>query len=281
MSYEKRAMRIRGRVAVVTGASSGVGRAVALWLAKRGADVALVARREPLLRELAAEIHTMGQRALVVPADVGAREEVYAAYGTIVESLGVPDILVNSAGIGIWKPFMVISEAEHRAMMDVNYWGVFHWTRCVLPDMRKRGRGHIVNVSSAAGKVGSAMSNGYSASKFALTGLSESLHRELLGTGLHVSCVHPGGIKTDFANEETMPKELLSPLIRYSPKISAAATARQIGYCIWFGFSVRTFPVFVGLLTRANALWIRLGDFMLWKWFYPVLALYLLLSVIF
>ncbi len=166
-------------------------------------------------------------------------------------------------------------------MMDINYWGVFHWTRCVLPEMRRRGSGHIVNVSSAAGKFGTAMSNGYSASKFALTGLSESLHRELLGSKVYVSCVHPGSIKTDFANEETMPKELLSPLIRYSPKLSAAATAGQIGYCIWLRLPVRTFPLFVGLLTRVNAIWIRLGDFMLWKWFYPILALYLIYSIIF
>ena len=119
---------------------------MALWLAKRGADVALVARREPLLLELAEQIQAMGRRALAVTADVGNREEVHAAYETVVEDLGVPDILVNSAGIGIWKPFMVITEAEHRAMMDVNYWGVFHWTRSVLPGMKERGRGHIGNV---------------------------------------------------------------------------------------------------------------------------------------
>jgi len=254
---------------------------VALWLAKRGADIALVARRETLLQELAEQIQAMGRRALVVPADVGTREGVHDAFQTVVDNFGVPDILVNSAGIGTWKPFMVIGEAEHRAMMDVNYWGVFHWTRCVLPGMKERGRGHIVNVSSAAGKIGIAMTNGYSASKFAVTGLSESLHRELMGTGLRVSCVHPGSIKTDFLNEENMPSKLLSPLIRYSPKMSPAAAARQIGYCLWFGFPVRTFPIFVGLLTRVNALWIRFGDFMLWKWFYPVLALFLLLRYLF
>ena len=94
----------------MTGASSGLGRAVALMLARRGADVVLVARRQPLLQELAAEIQARGGRALVVPADVGVRDEVYAAFETVVHEFGTPEILVNAAGIGVWKPFQDITD---------------------------------------------------------------------------------------------------------------------------------------------------------------------------
>lgn len=147
--------------------------------------------------------------------------------------------------------------------------------------MKKHGCGHIVNISSGAGKIAFSVTSGYSASKFALTGLSEALHRELLGTKLRVSCVHPGNMKTGFWNEDAIPRRGLPPLVRFAPMMSPEAVARNVGYCLWLGLPVRTLPVFVGLLTRANALWIRLGDLMLWKWFIPLLILMLLFLFIF
>jgi len=274
-------MRIKGTTAIVTGASSGLGRAVALWLARRGADVALVARRRDLLEEVAVEVRALGRRALVVPTDVAVREEVLRAFEDVVEGLGQPDILVNAAGIAVWKAFLDVTELEHRAMMDVNYWGAFHWIRAALPGMRALGRGHIVNISSGTGKIGLSVTSGYSASKFALTGLSESLHRELLGTNLNVSCVHPGSIRTGFWDPVAIPRDGVPPLVRFAPKMSPQAVARTVGSCVRWGFAVRTVPVFVGLLARANAIWIRLGDLMLWKWFIPLLGMALLLGFLF
>lgn len=273
-------MRIKEKTALVTGASSGLGRAVAIKLAQRGAHVALIARREQVLSEVASVAQAFEGRVLVVPCDVSDPNQVSAAFHTILDQLGPPDILVNAAGIGIWKPFQAISAQEHRRMMEVNYWGAFNWIRCVLPKMLEQGRGRIVNISSGSGKIGFAATSGYSASKFALTGLSESLHRELLGTGVGVSCVHPGSIRTDFWNEQNIPKRHLPPLVRFAPKLSAAAVARHVCYCIRLGLPVRTLPAFVGLLVRANALWIRLGDLMLWKWFLPLLGGLLLFQIL-
>ncbi len=275
-------MRIRGKTAIVTGASSGLGRETALLLAKYGASVALVARRQELLEEVAKEARALvgGGSVLAMPSDVGDPAQVSASLDLIRERLGEPDILVNAAGIGIWKRFAEVTDAEHRAMMRVNYWGAFHWIRQVLPGMRERRRGRIVNVSSGAGKIGFAVTSGYSASKFALTGLSEALHRELLGSGVGVSCIHPGSVRTSFWNEANIPSSQLPPLIRYAPKLSANAVARNVCYCIWLGIPVRTLPIFVGLLTRANALWIRLGDLMLWKWFVPALVLVIVLRLL-
>jgi NAD(P)-dependent dehydrogenase (short-subunit alcohol dehydrogenase family) len=265
-------MRIEGKTAIVTGASSGLGQAAARLIARRGARVALVARRGDRLEELAREIEGRGGRALAVPCDVADPEAVTAAFERIRRELGEPDILVNAAGMGVWKHFDDIPVSVHRAMMDVNYWGAFHWIRAVLPGMRARRRGRVVNVSSGVGKFALAVTNGYSASKFALTGLSESLHRELAGSGVGVSCLHPGSIRTAFWSEENKPARLIPPLVRFAPKLSAQAAARAVAYCIWFALPVWTTPVFVALLAKLNALWIRLGDLLLWRWFVPVAA---------
>jgi NAD(P)-dependent dehydrogenase (short-subunit alcohol dehydrogenase family) len=265
-------MRISGRVAVVTGASSGLGRAAALALARQGAHVGLVARREEALAEVAREVGRLGARAHAVACDVADPVAVDRALERVRAELGEPDILVNAAGTGIWKPFLEITGQEHRAMMEVNYWGTFHWIRAVLPGMRARRRGRIVNVASGAGKFALPVTSGYSASKFAVSGLSEALHRELIGSGVGVSCLCPGSIRTPFWKEENTPARLIPPLVRYAPKLSPGAAARSVLYCIWLGFPVWTTPVFVNVLAKLNGLWLRLGDLILWKWFLPVVA---------
>jgi NAD(P)-dependent dehydrogenase (short-subunit alcohol dehydrogenase family) len=274
-------MRISGRLAVVTGASSGIGRAVALHLARAGADVALVARREAALEAVAVDVRQLGRRALVVVCDVTDAAAVDQAFQMIGEQFGAPDILVNAAGFGVWKPFMDVSVAEHRGMMEVMYWGAFHWIRALLPEMMRQQRGHVVNLSAGSGRFALPVTSGYSAAAFAIAGLSEALHRELLGTPVGVSCVHPGSVRTEFWSEENTPASMIPPLVRYAPKLSADAVARNVCYCIRFGFPTRTLPIFVAFLARVNAVWMRLGDLVLWKWFVPLLLLLLVLRVLF
>lgn len=264
-------MRLRGKTGVVTGASSGIGRGVALDLARQGVHLALLARDSVALAEVAALAATHGVRTLVVPVDVSAPLEVADAFERIRIELGEPDILVNAAGFAVWKPFAAVSDEEHRRTMDVNYWGTFHCVRAVLAGMRARRRGAIVNVSAGTGKFALAVTSGFSASKFAVTGLSEALYRELRGSGVQVSCLHPGSVKTPFWDEDRIPLAGIPPLVRHAPKLSAAAAAKSVRHCLWFGFPVRTTPIFVGLLARLDALWIRLGDIILWKWFVPAL----------
>lgn len=273
-------MRIKGRTAVVTGASGGIGQAIALNLARGGADVVLVGRSEDRLREVAGRVHELGREAYVVPCDVTDQDAVASAATRALSTVGEVHILVNTAGIGIWKPFLEVTPEEHEAMMATNYWGTFWWIRHLLPAMAERGTGVIVNISSGAGKLAFGVTSGYSASKFAVTGLSEALYREYRSRGVRVCCLHPGSVRTDFWDPDNIRLADVPPLVRYSPKISPAAVARNVRFVIWTGLPVRTFPIFVALLVRINALWIRAGDLVLWKWFVPVLVVGLLLRVL-
>lgn len=273
-------MRIGGRTAVITGASRGIGRAIALDLARAGADVVLVARSEDRLREVAGRVREMGREAHVVPCDVGEPDAVARAAARAHAAVGEIHILVNAAGIGVWKPYLEITSDEHEAMMATNYWGTFWWIRHLLPGMMERGKGVVVNISSGSGKFAFGVTSGYSASKFAVTGLSEALYRECRSSGVRVCCLHPGNVRTDFWDPASIRLSEVPAIVRYSPKISPAAVARNVRLVIWTGIPVRTFPGFLALLVRLNALWIRAGDLVLWKWFVPVLLAGLLLRLL-
>lgn len=239
------------------GASSGIGRAVALGLARRGSRVALLARRHGELDTVAAEIHARGGRALAVVCDVTDSDAVHGAVTTVEGQLGPIDILVTCAGHHAWRPFEATGEVEHRRMMAVNYWGTFHCIRAVLPRMRERRRGHIVTVAAGSGRLPLAITGGFSASKAAVGALSESLRRELRGSGVAVSCLFPASVRTDFWNPDKVDLSRLPPVVRWSPKLSAAAVARQVCWTVRIGFAQRTFPVFLALTVRLDALWPR------------------------
>lgn len=273
-------MKIRGKRVVMTGASRGIGRAVALNLAKKGAHIVAIARGTTKLQDLKSKIKKCSGEAHAISCDITDPEMVQRACKEIVGHFGSPDILINCAGHGVWKPFMDIIDEEHRQMMAVNYWGTYRFIRAFLPGMIKRKSGKIVNISSGSGKFALPVTSGYSASKFAVVGLSEALHRELMGSGVSVSCLNPGSVKTDFWDEARIPQKLIPPLVRYSPKLSPKAVAHWVCLCIWLPIPTLTIPFFVGILAKLNAVWIRLGDLMLWKWFFPLLGVLLLIRLL-
>jgi short-subunit dehydrogenase len=265
-------MRIQGSVAVVTGASSGIGREAALALARRGASVALVARRQDALDEVAREARAFGGRVAVVVCDVSVAAEVHRAAELVRRELGEVDLLVQCAGLGVWRRFFDISDDEHQRMMAVNYWGTFNWIRALLPEMRRRRCGAIVNVVAGSGKFAFPSTSGFSASKFAVAGLTEALRRELTGSGVTVSSVFPGSVRTEFWNPARVDLASLPPLVRYAPKLSAESVARSIVWVARLGLAERTLPVFVAFIARVNAMWSRLGDLLLWPWLLPATA---------
>jgi NADP-dependent 3-hydroxy acid dehydrogenase YdfG len=189
--------RLQGKVAVVTGASSGIGAAVARALNAEGAHVALAARREDVLLEVQAELATGdGQESIVVPADVTDGEQVRALVGRS-EGLGPVEMLVNCAGVMYYTLLKNVREEEWERTVEVNCKGALNCVGAVLPGMLERGRGHIVTISSDAGRNVFPGLSVYSASKFFVEALSQGLRLETTGMGLKVTTVQPGNVATE------------------------------------------------------------------------------------
>lgn len=195
-------MKLDGSVALITGASHGIGHATACALHARGCAVGLVARSGP---ELDAACSALGSRAAFAVADVAEMDQVERAVTDITEKLGMPDILVNNAGIGAYGAMLDQETGLFERLMRVNYLGTVNATLAVLPAMVERRRGHIVNIASIAGRLGAPFEAAYSASKFAVVGLSESLAAEVQALGIGVSLVNPGPVATKFAEARGVP----------------------------------------------------------------------------
>jgi short-subunit dehydrogenase len=192
----------RGRTAIVTGASSGIGAQLARDLVARGMRVALLARRLDRLESMAAELGA--DRTLAVACDVADRASIEGAVARVRTAWGRIDLLVNNAGYGHHGLFKDEPLDEFERMMRTNYLSVVWTIRAVLPDLRARGEGWIVNVSSVAGKLGQPDEAAYTASKFAVTGLTEALAIELAPLGIHVMAVYPALVRTEMFTPEIL-----------------------------------------------------------------------------
>jgi 3-dehydrosphinganine reductase len=182
--------------AIVTGGSSGIGRATSEALARRGARLSLVARGASRLAEAAAAIEAAGGTVCTASVDVADPSAMTAAMATLVEANGPCDILITSAGLAQPGHVAELDDAVYREQMDVNYFGTLHAVRAVLPSMIERRTGSIVTVSSAAGLIGIFGYTAYTPTKFAVRGYSECLRAELRPYGIHVGCVFPPDVDT-------------------------------------------------------------------------------------
>jgi short-subunit dehydrogenase len=222
----------RGLNAVVTGASSGIGKLLALRLARDGARVALVARRAAELDAVAGQIAAGGGEAAVLPCDVADRDQVFAAAAAARDRLGPIDILVNNAGYGHHRPFLDWDLDDMERMMRVNYFGSVYWTKALLPHMVERRRGWVVFVASVAGKIGVPDESAYAATKFATVGLAEALSIEVEDAGVHVLTVCPGAIRTPFFDQEAldrMPPVARRGMVDPEPLVEAIMRALAAG----------------------------------------------------
>jgi short-subunit dehydrogenase len=194
------------KVVLITGASSGIGRAFGLELSKRGARVGLLARRKEVLLDLVAEIEDAGGQALALPADIRNADQVRTAACELRRKFGYIDLLIANAGIGATTYAVDLCEKEVAQLIGVNIMGVVNSVTAVVPHMIKRGSGHLVAISSLAAYRGLPKSAAYCASKAGVSALFESLRIDLMGTGVDVSIIHPGFIKTPLtAGRKRMP----------------------------------------------------------------------------
>jgi uncharacterized protein len=221
-------MTFQDRVVLITGASNGIGRCLAIDLAARGAIVVGCGRSLDRLEALSTELQPRSPSFTVMKCDVAQLDQVRAMVTNVLSEFGKIDILINNAGVGMRKPFVETPIGVIEEIIKINYLGTVYCTHEVLPSMIARRSGHIVNISSVAGKIGTLNVAGYCASKFAMNGLSESLYHELEPLGIHVSVVCPGPVRTDFNKSfaDTPPK---SPAwLVVSPEFVSAAVIRAI-----------------------------------------------------
>jgi short-subunit dehydrogenase len=219
------------RVVAITGASAGIGRATALRLARDGASIAICARRRDRLEEAASAIAMAGGRALPIVADVTSDADMNMFVAKTVERFGRLDVMMCNAGFGIYGAIDEVTPDQMKKLMDINYFGTYYAARAALQVLRRQQRGHIIVVSSIAGKRGVPFMGAYSATKFAQIGMAECLRAELYGSDIHVSVLCPISTPTEFIDvmtRETGGGITSTPGPRQSAEDVAESVARAI-----------------------------------------------------
>jgi NADP-dependent 3-hydroxy acid dehydrogenase YdfG len=225
---------LAGQVALVTGASSGIGEATAESLADAGASIALAARREAELQAVADRIRAAGSDALVVPTDVTNESAVDAMVETTVAELDSLDILVNNAGVMLLEAALAADRDNWRQMVEVNLLGLMNATHAALPVMHEQGAGHIVNVSSTAGRNATATASGYNATKFGVNGFTEALRQEITEDGIRTTLIEPGIVDTELQDHipDDEVKARLEGWVDEKEPLTGADVANAIRYVV-------------------------------------------------
>jgi short-subunit dehydrogenase len=219
-----------GKVVLITGASSGIGRSLAVELGRKGAALGLLARRADSLRELEAEVVGAGGRALALPADVTDESGVRAAADKLRAHFGPIDVLIANAGLIVTTPTTELKVSQVADVMNVNVLGAVNCVAAVVPEMLARGSGQLVAISSLAAYRGLAKSGAYCASKAALSIFFESLRVDLLRTGVDVTIIHPGFINTASTSDRKSKRPFMVELNDATQKIISAIEARKKSY---------------------------------------------------
>jgi NAD(P)-dependent dehydrogenase (short-subunit alcohol dehydrogenase family) len=261
-------MRLQNRTAVVTGAASGIGRAIAISLARRGCHLALADVDEVKLQETARIAAASGVRASRHRVDVADRAAVAAFPEAVLAAHAKIDILVNNAGVPIGGTFEQASEEDFEWLFGINFWGVVRMTRAFLPLLKKSDDARVVNISSVFGLISPPGQTAYSASKFAVRGFSNALRHELAGSHVGVTVVHPGGVATSIADNARPPKSATAEQIaqrRALFKKVARLPPETAGEIIVKGIERRAARLLVGKDAGMMAVIERLAPVSYWR----------------
>jgi NAD(P)-dependent dehydrogenase (short-subunit alcohol dehydrogenase family) len=237
---------LEGKVALVTGASSGLGRATALTLARAGADVGLMARSREELESVREEVTKIGRRALALPVDLASVDETAEAVGRTVESLGRVDVLVNAAGTDVPGTVEELGIEGWDCTLAVNLSAPFLLSKAAFPHMREAGGGTIINISSVAGKKGWANASAYCASKFGLTGLTEALADEGKEHGIRAIVLYPGAMATHWG--AFSPEERQEGEPNEAPPTRVLPPERVADLIVWLAASPPEFVLTEGIV---------------------------------
>jgi 3-oxoacyl-[acyl-carrier protein] reductase len=192
---------LKNKNALITGAGKGIGKAIAIALAKEGVNVILLARTQNEIENVAAKARSLRVKALAITADVADINSVNAAVEKALSEFKTIDILINNAGIAAFGKFLELEPSDWERIIQVNLMGTYYVTRAILPNMIERQTGDIINISSTAGLNGNALTSAYSASKFAVLGLTDSLMQEVRKHNIRVTALTPSTVATDMAKE--------------------------------------------------------------------------------
>jgi 3-oxoacyl-(acyl-carrier-protein) reductase len=224
------AMKLRGRTALVTGGSRGIGRAIALALAEEGADVAInYVASESAARDVAEAIAKMGRRAILAQADVADYPDTFRMAQQVLGAFGHLDILVNNAGVNSDKTFVKMDHASWRKVLAINLDGVFNTTKVFIDQMIGQGYGRVVNVTSVIGQIGNFGQANYAASKAGVAAFTKSLAKELAAKGITVNAVAPGFIDTEMI--QGIPERVRTRLLDQIP-LRRFGTAEEVGRAV-------------------------------------------------
>jgi len=244
---------------LITGASQGIGKATALLFARQGYDLVLAARQPERLEAIASEVRSLGRNALAVPTDVRDSEQVNTLVEKTLEYYGTLDVLINNAGIYLLGSVEGFSLSDWHQAMDTNFWGYVHTLHALLPHFLERGKGTIVNVSSIGGKVPIPYQVPYTASKYAVTGLTQSLHAELEPKGIKVCGVYPNFISTDlmeraiFRGKDEEDAQAREDLVRKGLSVPIIEKPDDVAQAIWDAVKHQKSDVMVGSANVSNA----------------------------
>ncbi len=266
-------LKLRGRTAVVTGAAGGIGRAIAVSLARRGCHLALADIDGAALAHTAAEIRgNQAQDKIRISRhhlDVADRGAVAALPAQVIAEHGGVDVLVNNAGVATGGTFIEVAESDFDWLFGINFWGVVQMTRAFLPLLLKSDDARLVNMSSLFGLIAPPGQTAYCASKFAVRGFSESLRHELAGTRVGVTVVHPGGVATSIAKNARLPSSVSEEEVAKQRKFfdSVLTMPPEIaGEIVVRGVENRKPRILVGRVAKYAALVERLMPVTYWNW---------------